>query len=121
MTSEEIGVKMRETRRAKNLTMKQVADYIGVSEGTVSRWENGKVDVRKAKASVVSRLCYLLDMRMDDMSNISVAQAAIADGINRMAADLDEATRALLYAVMDLSPRQKYAVLQMIEAMTNED
>lgn len=30
-------------RKALGLTMKQVADYVGVSEGTVSRWESGAI------------------------------------------------------------------------------
>lgn len=30
-------------RKELDLTMKQVADMVGVSEGTVSRWESGEI------------------------------------------------------------------------------
>lgn len=37
-------------RKELNMTMKQVADKVGVSEGTISRWESGKIaDMRRDK------------------------------------------------------------------------
>ena len=34
---------LRNKRLELGLTMKEVADAVGVSEGTVSRWESGKI------------------------------------------------------------------------------
>lgn len=41
------------TRRTElGLTMKQLADAVGVSESTISRWESGEiVNIRKVKVS----------------------------------------------------------------------
>ena len=38
--------KINSLRQEKNLTLKELADIFGVSEATVSRWENGKSDIR---------------------------------------------------------------------------
>ena len=38
--------KINSLRQEKNLTLKELADILGVSEATVSRWENGKSDIR---------------------------------------------------------------------------
>ena len=41
---------LSQRRKELNLTMKQVADKVGVSEGTISRWESGKIaDMRRDK------------------------------------------------------------------------
>ena len=38
--------KINSLRQEKGLTLKELADILGVSEATVSRWENGKSDIR---------------------------------------------------------------------------
>ena len=35
---------IRTYREKLNLTMKQLANRVGVSEGTISRWESGKIE-----------------------------------------------------------------------------
>lgn len=46
----EIKDTLSQRRKELNLTMKQVADKVGVSEGTISRWESGKIaDMRRDK------------------------------------------------------------------------
>lgn len=46
----EIKDTLSQRRKELNLTMKQIADKVGVSEGTISRWESGKIaDMRRDK------------------------------------------------------------------------
>ena len=41
---------LSQRRKELDMTMKQVADKVGVSEGTISRWESGKIaDMRRDK------------------------------------------------------------------------
>lgn len=41
---------LSQRRKELSMTMKQVADKVGVSEGTISRWESGKIaDMRRDK------------------------------------------------------------------------
>ena len=34
---------LKDKRKSKGLTQKEVAEAVGVSEGTVSRWESGEI------------------------------------------------------------------------------
>jgi transcriptional regulator with XRE-family HTH domain len=48
---------IRNKRLEMGLTMKQVADAVGVSEGTVSRWESGEIEnMRRDKIAALSKL-----------------------------------------------------------------
>ena len=38
-----INSKLKNRRKELNLSMKEVAEYVGVSESTVSRWESGNI------------------------------------------------------------------------------
>lgn len=51
---------IRNRRLEMRLTMKQVADTVGVSEGTVSRWESGHIE--NMKRDKIAALSKLLDL-----------------------------------------------------------
>lgn len=44
MEKNSVSQKIRERRIELKLTQRQVADYVGVTEATVSRWESGEID-----------------------------------------------------------------------------
>lgn len=47
---------MRERRKELGLTLKQVAERTGVSEGTISRWESGKIsEMRRGKVAAYAK------------------------------------------------------------------
>jgi transcriptional regulator with XRE-family HTH domain len=47
-------------RKEKGLTLRDVADVVGVSEGTVSRWESG--DIKTMRRDKIEKLSRLLDI-----------------------------------------------------------
>lgn len=52
-----INALLRERRKEKGLTMKQVADAVGVSEATVSRWESGNIaNMGRSKIYALSKI-----------------------------------------------------------------
>ena len=51
-------IKMR--RKELGLTMKEVANAVGVSEGTVSRWESG--DIKNMRRDKIAALANVLDV-----------------------------------------------------------
>ena len=51
-------IKMR--RKELGLTMKEVANAVGVSEGTVSRWESG--DIKNMRRDKIAALAHVLDV-----------------------------------------------------------
>lgn len=51
---------LHQQRKRLNLTMKQVADYVGVSEATVSRWESGNIaNMGRDKIALLSQILKL--------------------------------------------------------------
>jgi transcriptional regulator with XRE-family HTH domain len=65
-----VGKIIFDRRTALSLTQKDVADYVGVSEATVSRWESGHIDNmrrdRIAKLAKVLQISPLVIMGVDD-------------------------------------------------------
>ena len=48
---------INEQRKKLNLTLKDVADYVGVSEATVSRWESGNIaNMRRDRISALAEI-----------------------------------------------------------------
>lgn len=48
---------LKNRRLELGLTIKQIADAVGVSEGTVSRWESGKINnMKRDKISALSKI-----------------------------------------------------------------
>ena len=48
---------IRNRRIALGLTMKQVADAVGVNEATISRWESGEIDnMRRDKIAALAKI-----------------------------------------------------------------
>ncbi len=70
MKESKIGARLREKRIERALTQKQVADYVGVTEATVSRWESGEIDNMRrdkiASLSAVLKVSPLLIMGIDE-------------------------------------------------------
>lgn len=56
----DISVLIKTRRKEKNMTMKELAEKVGVSEGTISRWESGEIKNMKRKA--VAALSTALDV-----------------------------------------------------------
>lgn len=65
-----VGKIIFDRRTALSLTQKEVADYVGVSEATVSRWESGHIDNmrrdRIAKLAKILRISPLVIMGVDE-------------------------------------------------------
>jgi len=64
MSQQEIGCFIAEKRRSKNLTQEQLAELLGVSNKTVSKWETGK---SMPDYSVVELLCKELDITISEL------------------------------------------------------
>lgn len=58
MTETAIGKQLRKQRKLLNLTQEQVAEYVGVNDSTISRWESGEINnMRRDK---IARLAEVL-------------------------------------------------------------
>ena len=74
MDQQKVGRHLAEKRKEKSLTQAQLAETLGVSDRSVSRWENG---VTMPDVSLFLPLCTALDMTVDEfLSGESVSPQA---------------------------------------------
>ncbi len=59
-----IGFRLRELRKEKNLTMKQLAEKIGLTEQAISQYERG---IRTPSSNITDKLCEALDIKKTDL------------------------------------------------------
>lgn len=97
MNQQEIGRFIAEKRRAKNLTQEQLAEMIGVSNKTVSKWETGKC---MPDYSVVERLCKVL--------GISVGELLAGKEIDGSRSFSEEDIELLLYKMEELENKKGF-------------
>ncbi|HEM4813137.1 TPA: helix-turn-helix transcriptional regulator, partial [Streptococcus suis] len=46
--------RLKELRQEKKLSQKELADYLGINEKTISRWENGESTIKSDKAQALA-------------------------------------------------------------------
>lgn len=64
MNQEKIGKFISECRKQKNITQEQLANTLGVSNRTISKWENG---VCMPDYSILPTLCKALDITINEL------------------------------------------------------
>lgn len=62
-----ISVLIKKQREKLNLTLKEIATFVGVSEGTVSRWESG--EIRNMKRDKITKLSQILQISPLELTN----------------------------------------------------
>lgn len=63
MNQDKIGKFIAERRKEKNMTQEQLAEKMGVTDKTISRWENGKT---MPDYSLLKDLCNELDISVNE-------------------------------------------------------
>ncbi len=64
MNQEKIGNFIREHRKEKNMTQEQIAEKMGVTDKSISHWENGKT---MPDYSILKELCDTLDITINEL------------------------------------------------------
>ena len=64
MNQTTIGNYIAQKRRAQNLTQEQLAEKLGVSNKTISKWENGKC---MPDYSIIQKLCTALHVTLSEL------------------------------------------------------
>lgn len=101
MNQNNIGAFISAKRREKNLTQEQLAEKLGVSNKTISKWENGKC---MPDYSVIESLCRELDITL----------AELLDGEEKDPNSIrlydEEQVKSLLGKIQTLEKNYKYAM-----------
>ena len=59
--------RLKELRTEKNLSMLQLAKLMGITDGSVCRWENGKHDI---KGEQLFKLAQIFNVSMDYLAGL---------------------------------------------------
>lgn len=102
-----IGTILRNKRIDLKLTMKQVADHVGVSESTISRWESG--EIKNMKRDKIFKLSNILQIEPSVIMGWKKEPAETDPYISKIQVLLDEAT-----------PEQKDQLLKIAEALLSK-
>lgn len=117
-----VGKIIFDRRTALSLTQKDVADYVGVSEATVSRWESGHIDNmrrdRIAKLAKVLQISPLVIMGVDEPAPPAPQKS---DGLPELnARDERDIQKRLKSMLDDLDPNAGLAYYNGQEPMDDE-
>ncbi len=108
MKNNSIGKKLYARRKELSLTQKQIADYVGVTEATVSRWESGEIDnMRRDKIANLARV-----LKVSPLLIMGLTEEETQSDSKNFVSDTDE-TR-LLDGYRELNDDDKNFVLGMI-------
>ncbi len=99
-----IGSYIAQKRRAQNLTQEQLAQQLGVSNKTISKWENGKC---VPDYSIIQKLCDTLDVTLPELmdgedaedSSVRVYDDVQVLGLLRRTQEL-ERQKGILYSLV---------------------
>ena len=114
---------LRNRRIELHLTMKQIADAVGVSEGTVSRWESGDIDnMRRDKIAALSKALSLdprVIMGWGDVEESQQQEYYTDKATAQMAEDMatNPELRALYDIQRDMDPEDLQAMYGMALAL----
>lgn len=111
-----MGNRIRELRRARKMTMKQLGEELGVAESTISQYETGK---RQPDNETLLRLGEFFDVTVGYLLGAETEKAPTQEGERKITAD--DFTYAMYSETKDLSPDTKERILQMARFFAEEE
>lgn len=69
MNYEEIGYKIKQKRKSLNLTQLELAEKVGLTESSISRYESGKIATMPT--STIKRICNVLNIEPSELLGLT--------------------------------------------------
>lgn len=118
---------IREKRIELGMTMKEVADKVGVSEATISRWESG--EIANMRRGAIFSLAKTLNISPNEIMGwkdtpLIAAEEIAPYGKKVTEADLNKMLTSggvLMFGDKKLTEEQKKVLLSVAAAMVKED
>lgn len=118
---------IREKRIELGMTMKEIADKVGVSEATISRWESG--EIANMRRGAIFSLAKTLNISPNEIMGwkdtpLIPAEEIAPYGKNVTEADLNKMLTSggvLMFGDKKLTEEQKKVLLSVAAAMVKED
>lgn len=102
---------IKQRRKELNLTQKEVADSVGVSEATVSRWESGNIaNMGRDKIALLSEILnispsviagYNENDNSNNLSNLTPKQEELYNTIIKFSDDKISLALRVLHSILD--------------------
>ncbi len=77
----EIGKRIRQYREARQLTQKQLAEQLGISNTRVSNWEQG---LNRPDADILAALCRVLDVSPSELLDVHLSGEELTEHERRV-------------------------------------
>lgn len=71
-----MGENLRKIRKARGLTMKQLAELVDVTESAIGQYETGK---RSPSYKVLMRICEALRCQVEDITGVRLMEESLED------------------------------------------
>lgn len=97
-----LGKKLEQTRKARGLTLAQVADRLGVSKPTVWAWEKGKARPVEERWQAIA-----------DVFDVPVEELSVLDHDNGGVAELLQSSRAAIAAALGIDSGQVRILIEI--------
>lgn len=101
----EIGAKIKQKRKSLNLTQLELADKVGLTESSISRYESGKIATMPT--STVNKICTVLNIEPAELLGITPEKSFEYD------------LKDILASVDDLPLEFKKDILEQFKAQIN--
>ena len=95
---QEIGSKIKQKRKALSLTQLELADKVGLTESSISRYESGKIATMPT--STVNKICSVLNIEPAELLGITPEKAFEWD-LKDILASVDELPAEYKDAIID--------------------
>lgn len=103
---------LKQRRAELGLTLKQVADAVGVSEATVQRWESGKMNIRYNKVILLAEVLHVDPAFLFGWENLDTKKQPSAGG------ELSESQKELIDFVSGLPDETCQAILTVLRGQS---
>lgn len=106
---QEIGLKIKEKRKALSLTQLELAEKVGLTESSISRYESGKITTMPT--STVNKICAVLNIKPSELLGLTPDNSFeydlkdILTSINDLPLDIKKELLELLKQQIDLCRR----------------
>lgn len=114
------NVKLRERRKQLGLSMKEVANIVGVTEATISRWETG--DISNMKRDKIALYAKALEVSPSEIMGLNVELEKLSSNLLRYSDEqIPEELVILNRKAKNWSPEKRKQLLDMARVMFKED
>lgn len=113
-----LGQFIKQKRKEKKLTLKQVGDAVGVSDVTVSRWERN--EIKNMKIDKIHALASILGVSEIDFFNLWDSNISDIKVVRMSAQDFAQEVKTLLNKTENLSVEERTHLMNTLDFICND-